>query len=113
VRLATHDTFKNFAKDSGLEFYPIRGDPAELIAYIVKNPGLIPALESLQAGEIQYKHIIIHKMLYKCWWSYIKPGLVIGQPFIANAIITNPPSFTHIHCAQALSIPVHLIFTMP
>ncbi|KAJ0125797.1 Uncharacterized protein HZ326_31098 [Fusarium oxysporum f. sp. albedinis] len=32
VRLATHDTFADFVLESGLEFYPIGGDPTELMA---------------------------------------------------------------------------------
>lgn len=32
VRLATHGTFKNFVTSAGLEFYPIGGDPAALMA---------------------------------------------------------------------------------
>lgn len=32
VRLATHDTFKSFVTSAGLEFYPIGGDPAALMA---------------------------------------------------------------------------------
>ncbi|CAF3102495.1 unnamed protein product, partial [Rotaria sp. Silwood2] len=31
----------------------------------------------------------------------------------AEAIIANPPSYGHIHCAQKLQIPLHMIFTMP
>jgi hypothetical protein len=33
------------------------------------------------------------------------------RPFIADAIIANPPSFAHIHCAERLGIPLHLMFT--
>ncbi|TGO12309.1 hypothetical protein BTUL_0091g00540 [Botrytis tulipae] len=40
-------------------------------------------------------------------WSY---GRI---PFVADAIIANPPSFAHIHCAQLLSMPLHLMFTIP
>lgn len=32
VRIATHSVFKDFVKSAGLEFYPIGGDPAELMA---------------------------------------------------------------------------------
>lgn len=32
VRLATHDTFKSFVTDAKLEFFPIGGDPAALMA---------------------------------------------------------------------------------
>ncbi|CAF4122898.1 unnamed protein product, partial [Rotaria sordida] len=31
----------------------------------------------------------------------------------AEAIIANPPSFGHIHCAHKLQIPLHIMFTMP
>ncbi|KAM0226576.1 hypothetical protein ACHAQD_000500 [Fusarium lateritium] len=113
VRLATHDTFANFVRDSGLEFYPIGGDPAELMAYMVKNPGLIPSMQSLAAGEIQKKRDMMEEMLEKFWHSCITPDPSTGTPFVADAIIANPPSFAHIHCAQALGIPVHLMFTMP
>jgi UDP:flavonoid glycosyltransferase YjiC (YdhE family) len=32
VRLATHDIFETFVTDAGLEFFPVGGDPADLIA---------------------------------------------------------------------------------
>ncbi|GKZ18507.1 hypothetical protein AbraIFM66951_003387 [Aspergillus brasiliensis] len=113
VRLATHNVFEAFVRNSGLEFYPIGGDPEELMAYMVKNPGLIPNMRSLQAGEIGRKRDMIREMLDGCWQSCIEPDRVTQRPFVADAIIANPPSFAHIHCAQALSIPVHLMFTMP
>lgn len=113
VRLATHDVFESFVRDSGLEFYPIRGDPADLMTYMVKNPGLIPSMESLLAGDIQRKRIMVREMLRGCWRSCIDPDMHTQVPFVADAIIANPPSLAHVHCAQALSIPVHLMFTMP
>ncbi|KAH7186145.1 UDP-glucose,sterol transferase [Fusarium flagelliforme] len=113
VRLATHDSFAKFVLDSGLEFYPIGGDPTELMAYMVKNPGLIPSIKSLRAGDIQKKRLMIAEMLEGCWRSCIEPDPLNHQPFVADAIIANPPSFAHVHCAQALGIPLHLMFTMP
>jgi hypothetical protein len=113
VRIATHDIFEGFVRDSGLGFYPIGGHPEELMAYMVKNPGLIPSMESLRTGEIRRKRLMIREMLDGCWRSCIEPDLATHEPFVADAIIANPPSFAHVHCAQALSIPVHLMFTMP
>ncbi|THX23914.1 UDP-Glycosyltransferase/glycogen phosphorylase, partial [Aureobasidium pullulans] len=113
VRLATHSRFKEFVHDSGLEFYSIGGDPGELMSYMVKNPGLIPSMQSLRAGDIPRKRKMIMEMLGGCWNSCIEPDPLTDQPFVAHAIIANPPSFAHIHCAEALGIPVHLVFTMP
>ncbi|KLO81264.1 putative sterol glucosyltransferase [Fusarium fujikuroi] len=113
VRLATHGQFDKFVRESGLEFFSIGGDPAELMAYMVKNPGLFPSMKTLRGGEIQRKRKMVDEMLHKCWSSCIEPDELTGRPFVADAIIANPPSFAHIHCAQALGIPLHLMFTMP
>ena len=113
VRIATHDVFDSFVRDAGLGFYPIGGDPAELMAYMVKNPGLIPSMKSLRAGDIKRKRQMVAGMLEGCWKSCISPDPQTKEPFVADAIIANPPSFAHIHCAQALGVPVHLMFTMP
>lgn len=111
--MATHNNFEGFVKESGLEFYPIGGDPVELMAFMVKNPGLIPSMDTLRSGEVQKKRAMILQILEGCWESCIQPDTVTKKPFVAEAIIANPPSFAHIHCAQALGIPVHLMFTMP
>ncbi|KXH28783.1 hypothetical protein CNYM01_10606 [Colletotrichum nymphaeae SA-01] len=113
VRLATHDTFAKFVTDSGLEFFPIGGDPADLMSYMVRNPGLIPSMESLKGGDVGKKRRMIREMLHGCWRSCIDPDPISNRPFVADAIIANPPSFAHVHCAQALGIPAHIMFTMP
>ncbi|KAJ9246965.1 CAZyme family GT1 [Paecilomyces variotii] len=113
VRLATHAIFEDFVTKAGLEFYSIGGDPVELMSYMVRNPGLIPSMKVLRAGEIQQKRTTLANILDGCWRSCIEPDSHSHIPFVADAIIANPPSFAHIHCAQALDIPVHLMFTMP
>lgn len=50
VRIATHDVFESFVTSSNLEFFPIGGDPAELMAYMVSHP-------SPEAGE--YEEFVI------------------------------------------------------
>ncbi|CCF42548.1 UDP-glucose,sterol transferase, partial [Colletotrichum higginsianum] len=113
VRLATHDVFDKFVRDAGLEHYGVGGDPAALMAYMVKNPGLIPSMKSLKAGEIRQKREMVEEMLDGFWDACTRPDAATGRPFVADAIIANPPSFAHVHYAQALGIPVHLMFTMP
>jgi hypothetical protein len=35
------------------------------------------------------------------------------RTFIADAIISNPVTYGHIHCAEALSVPLHIMFPQP
>ncbi|KAJ1561226.1 hypothetical protein HK405_004554 [Cladochytrium tenue] len=115
VRLATHATFRKFVTENGLEFFPLAGDPNELMAYMVKNPGLLPGLSSIAAGDIGKKRTMIEAILESAWRSCILPDPdVPGAPaFVADSIISNPVAFAHIHCAQRLFIPCHIFFTMP
>ncbi|OGM45051.1 glycosyltransferase family 28 [Aspergillus bombycis] len=118
VRLATHLVFRDFVKDNGLEFFNIGGDPAELMSFMVKNDKLIPKVESFRQGAIGKRRKEIRVMLGGCWRSCIEAGegldmtsdeAITAAPFVADAIIANPPSFAHIHCAEKLAIPLHLI----
>ena len=131
VRLATHPIFKQFVEGLGLEFYSIGGDPTELMAYMVKNPGLMPKLNTLRDGEVQRRRRAMRDIMRRCWRSCFEAGDGCGadgsgpqgmtgkmstrsrdpRPFVADAIIANPPSFAHIHCAEKLGIPIHLMFT--
>ena len=137
VRLATHTTFRAFVEENGLEFFDIGGDPAELMAFMVKNPGLMPGMDSLRAGDVGKRRKGMYEIVQGCWRSCIEVGDGTGirasddnldsrssldsgismdtdpsaKPFVADAIIANPPSFAHIHCAEKLGIPLHLMFT--
>lgn len=134
VRLATHACFKGFVEENGLEFFNIGGDPAELMAFMVKNPGLMPGFDTLRRGDVGKRRKQIAEMIKGCWRSCIEAGDGSGvqatdqaienwlesagedppnfaRPFVADAIIANPPSFAHIHCAERLGIPLHIMFT--
>ncbi|KAH7397749.1 hypothetical protein BKA64DRAFT_623727 [Cadophora sp. MPI-SDFR-AT-0126] len=125
VRIATHPAFKDFVeKDSGLEFFSVGGDPAELMAFMVKNPGMIPTMETLKKGEVGRRRQQMAEMFEGFWRACINATddekdisnlkmMGAKTPFIADAIIANPPCFAHIHCAERLGIPLHLMFTFP
>lgn len=115
VRLSTHETFRKLVKDAGLRFFSIGGDPHELMSYMVRNPGLIPGFESLKNGDIAKKQKMVAEILEGCFLSCFAPdpGSEGESGFAADAIISNPPTFAHIHCAEALGIPLLLSFTMP
>ncbi|KZT36345.1 UDP-Glycosyltransferase/glycogen phosphorylase [Sistotremastrum suecicum HHB10207 ss-3] len=111
VRIATHSSFEEFVRENGLEFFNIGGDPKDLMAYMVKNPGLIPGLESLTNGDIGRKRKMLEEMLDGCWRACFEPDSKTNDAFLADAIISNPPTFAHIHCAEALGIPLLMSFT--
>lgn len=111
VRLATHGTFKDLVENNGLEFFDIGGDPAELMAYMVRNPGLLPSYQSLQDNNLGSKRATMRNIMERCWLSCYERSGLDSEPFVADAIIANPPSFAHVHCAQKLSIPLHIVFT--
>lgn len=124
VRIATHPTFQALVEDNGLEFFSIGGDPAELMAYMVRNPGLLPSYEAVAKGDVGRKRAVLRGIMERCWLSCIEPSDVKAitadqvktpwgdpKPFVADAIIANPPAFAHIHCAEKLGIPLHLVFT--
>ncbi|KAL2161569.1 hypothetical protein VTH06DRAFT_8131 [Thermothelomyces fergusii] len=124
VRLATHATFRSLVEENGLEFFNIGGDPAQLMAFMVKNPGLMPGLDALKNGDIKRRRREIEEILLGCWRSCIEAGDGMGvappphkrddplderfllpggpgsRPFVADAIIANPPSFAGIHIAE-------------
>jgi hypothetical protein len=127
VRICTHPVFKDFVEENGVEFFSIGSDPASLMSYMVKNPGLMPGIESLKAGDVGKRRADMATIIEGCWRSCIEAGDGMGgEPrsfggrmstddadrlFIADVIIANPPSYAHIHCAEKLGIPLHLMFT--
>ncbi|CAE7013449.1 hypothetical protein PTNB85_00422 [Pyrenophora teres f. teres] len=125
VRLATHPAFKDFVeKDSGLEFFSVGGNPAELMAFMVKNPGLIPNIDTIKEGEIGRRRAQMYEMFQGMWRACINASddetdkmnaKMMGDkaPFVADAIIANPPSFAPQHIAEKLGIPLHMMFTFP
>ncbi|CAF4849613.1 unnamed protein product [Rotaria sp. Silwood1] len=113
VRLATHETFRKFVRDNGIEFYPLAGDPADLMSFMVKNAGIVPSVSSIVAGDVKKSRRIIADILKSTWKACTDHDDETNVPFIAEAIIANPPSYGHIHCAQKLQIPLHIMFTMP
>ena len=136
VRLATHPVFHKFVEENGLEFFSIGGDPSELMAFMVKNPGLMPGFDTMRNGDVGRRRKEISTMIRGCWRSCFETGDGLGpaasdqttesyandgttqaenaaKPFVADAIIANPPSFAHVHVAEKLGVPLHVMFTMP
>ncbi|CAF0746962.1 unnamed protein product [Adineta steineri] len=113
VRIATHEAFRSFVRGNGLEFYPLAGDPADLMSFMVKNSGIIPSMSSIIEGDVSKKRRSLADILASTWLACISDDDETKASFTAEAIIANPPSFGHVHCAEKLQIPLHIMFTMP
>ncbi|EGZ07163.1 hypothetical protein PHYSODRAFT_530029 [Phytophthora sojae] len=120
VRLATHAVYRDFVMGHGIEFYPLGGDPKELAAYMVKTGGhLIPTKIKTITEHVPRNMQMINEIVFSTWPAVSEadpdgggPG-VPGQPFRAQAIIANPVSYGHVHVAERLGVPLHIMFPQP
>jgi len=92
-----------FKEGNGVEFISIGGDPEALMAYMVKNPGLLLSMQSVKAGDIGKRRKEMAEMIEGTWRSCIEAGNGMGEKisalnvdapedlFIADVIIANPP----------------------
>jgi sterol 3beta-glucosyltransferase len=116
VRIATHREFRPMVEKAGLEFYPLGGNPHDMMEYIVKTGGsIIPTRIGQLWEDVPKKRAMIAEILASTWGACTEadPEQPGARPFRADLIVANPPSYGHIHCAEALHIPLHMIFTMP
>eukprot|EP01034_Spumella_vulgaris_P023338 gene23338-29550_t len=115
VRLATHASFRSYIIDKGLEFYPLAGDPVKLSEFMVKTHGFIIPTTAELMREVPAHHSMIVDIMYSCWSACVEadPEDPLQRPFIPDAIISNPVTYAHIHCAEALGVPLHLMFPQP
>ena len=111
VRLATHADYRNdVTVQGGLEYYPLAGDPRKLSEYMVKSGGrLIPdLLNEEELRELPEKMQMQHDICFSCFPACTAPDPEDPEqlPFVADAIISNPVTYGHVHCAEALCVPL-------
>lgn len=126
VRLASHEVHRRTVTSRSIEFYPLAGDPKQLSQWTVQTGGNV-------AGEIRAgvadpkilgkKDAMLKSICSSCWGAVSGPdplnpyyesfGRDNVSPFVADAVIANPPCMGHIHVCEALGIPLHIMFPQP
>jgi UDP:flavonoid glycosyltransferase YjiC (YdhE family) len=114
VRIASHAVYRDFVESMNLEFYPLNGDPKVLSSFMVKTKGkLIP--DSFEMAKLMLEQpAMLANIIRSTWPAVSQPDPEHPDvPFCADAILANPPSFGHFHCAEALGVPLHIMFPQP
>jgi sterol 3beta-glucosyltransferase len=114
VRVATHKQHRKLVLSSDHEFYPIEGDAKQLSAWMVQTGGTVLG-EAMHLGTVSQKTAMTKAIIRSTWGAVTQPSPHddSSPPFEADAIIANPPVFGHIHIAEALGIPLHIMFPQP
>jgi hypothetical protein len=137
VRLATHSCYRDYVLSyggGGLEFYPLGGDPVKLSEFMVKTHGCILPSSPDILKLVPENLLMLNDIINSCWGACVdvdpgpssdsrsgsdnsssgsSSGYGAGRKFQADAIISNPVTYAHIHCAEALGVPLHLFFPQP
>jgi sterol 3beta-glucosyltransferase len=114
VRIATHEVHRKTVVSKDVEFYPIAGDPKALSEFMVKTGGSIFGAAK-RPDLIGASTEMVSKIIQSCWNAVteIDPLDPSASPFVADAVISNPPAIGHIHVCEALGIPLHIMFPQP
>jgi len=99
-RIATHLEFGDWVKKHGIEFYPVEGDPAELMRVCVDNGMFTPSFIYEANGKFRgWLDTLLNSSYEACKGS--------------DLLIESPSAMAGIHVAEALGIPYFRAFTMP
>ena len=105
-------------EEAGLEFWPLAGDPHKLSAHMVETGGRLLPLSADEVKAVPEKQQMLEDIMRSTLPACIgnedeaaTGGSAVGEvPFRAQAIISNPVTYGHIHVAEYLDVPLHLMF---
>ena len=118
VRIASHDDLRAPVEKAGIRYYSL-GSTAQRMAGWGPSFSLQPLVLmklALNCVDPLYRKLyvvrgIIHKTIKAC--TEPDPLDADAEPFHADVIISNPMTFGHVVCAEAMSIPLHFFFPNP
>ena len=127
VTLATHECFRARVLEAGLLFFPLAGDPQALSKFMCSTQGKVFS-PSRQLLSDYPRHLrMMREITRSCWDACVLPSegkykppstgtLASSEPIEGgppDALIANPVCFAHVHIAEAMGVPLHLMFPQP
>ncbi|OOO07676.1 glycosyl transferase family 28 [Aspergillus oryzae] len=110
VRIAAHASCESIVKDQGLDFFVISHDVIHPMSNIGSREGTRGS-NAMNEGIGRIKRSL-YQSYHESWRACIASYKSESRPFLADAIIANPLAHAHIHCAERLSIPLHIMSAM-
>lgn len=114
VRIATHECHHGLVESQNIEFYPLAGNPKLLSEFMVKTSGNVIGMSKNPKLLVSNTRMV--KEIIKSTWkacTEVDPSDENETPFVVDAIISNPATMGHIHVAEALAVPLHIMFPQP
>ena len=120
IRVATFKESQDLVEGYNLEFFDVGVNAAEVLCHTLTTATLSLPVNN---NERQRRRAL-QSMLELCWLACINPGpcpdpgseatghrLGGERPFVTDVIVANPLAFAHVHCAEKLGVPLHIIPT--
>ena len=116
TRICTHSDLRGAVEQAGLRFYPLGGNAKQMAGWgpsfsLVPKTLLKLALDPSTSKKLIVCRAMVNGSLGAC--TEPDPLDPNGEPFHADVIMANPMCLGHIHCAEALGVPLHLFFPNP
>ncbi|KAL4749326.1 hypothetical protein BDW72DRAFT_204868 [Aspergillus terricola var. indicus] len=112
VRIAASAKCEPFVRSQGLDFFRIEQRPFHQTNG-VDDHGQVLSAAGDRVGDLRLQQDSMFETYSRCWRACIAPYYGDTWPFLSDVIIATPTAHAHFHCAKGLSIPLHIMSTMP
>ncbi|KAK1780002.1 hypothetical protein QBC45DRAFT_464352 [Copromyces sp. CBS 386.78] len=115
IRVATHPDYQAQVEGCRLEYFSLGGRCKQHGGQYGGGCGDYDAfgaqewIKSRGPAERERWKESVYAMLEDSWKACVAPFTSDGKPFIADAIVACHKEFGHLHCAEKLGVPVHVL----